>query len=56
MIIVVQFGRKGRPALPRKVAAWIRWNGLAARVRSIISNLAPAGYEDETGFHFDNAA
>ncbi len=46
--------KKGQGFLLGNGVARRRWNRLAARLRAAIEAEAPLGYEDETGFHFQD--
>jgi hypothetical protein len=44
--------KKEQVFLPGNAGAWSREGGLMARLQAAIETLVPLGYEDETGFHF----
>ena len=54
MTIGSHSAKKEQGFLLRSVAGRFRWNRLAARLQAVIEAEAPLGYEDETGFHFQD--
>lgn len=62
MFSASHYAKKEQAFLPGNAGAWFREDGLMARLRSAIhaaiETHVPLGYEDETGFHFqdDNQA
>ena len=51
MITESHHAREKQAFLLGSVIAWLRRNGLKAKLHSAFATHVPVGYEDETGFH-----
>ena len=58
MIFGGHCAKKEQTFLPGNTGAWLRGGGLLARLHTVVQAAmeaqAPLGYEDETGFHFQD--